>query len=167
MTNNPPRQCSWLASRFEGPALDWAATIHSTNPATFNDFEGFITAVRQAFGIAQNNISALLRRELDHLSWQTNVPVFFAEFDRLTLGLSITGNETRIVMIEAKLPHGSKQLFAEQALSFSDYDTMRERLNMMWALGASRGKTTQPMKARCASCGRKGHTASDCRGSKN
>lgn len=165
--NNPPRQCSYLASRFEGPALDWAAQTHTTSPASFNDFEGFIRAVRQAFGADDNNITALLRRDLDQLSWQQNVPVFFAEFDRLTLGLSITSHETRVAMVEQKLPLKIKVLLSEQALSFSNYDTMRERLNMMWALDPSRGKTTETKKSRCGSCGRKGHKTSDCRGSKN
>lgn len=168
-TGNAPRQCSWLASRFEGPALDWVAAIHTSTPATFNSFEGFITAVRQAFGVAENNINALLRRELDQLVWQQNVPVFFANFDRLTLALGITSHETRVVMVEAKLPTHIKNLFAEQALSFSNYDTMRERLNMMWALKPSLAGSSSASvkKPRCGSCGKKGHQTSDCRGSKN
>lgn len=166
--NNPPRRCSWLSSRFEGPALDWAASTLTNSPATFNDFDRFITEVRQAFGVAENNINALLRRELDQLSWQQNVPVFFANFDRLTLALNITSHETRVVMVEQKLPQHIKNLFAEQALSFSNYDTMRERLNMMWALKPSLGGSAgSAKKPRCGTCGKKGHQTSDCRGSKN
>jgi hypothetical protein len=66
----------------------------------FAQFDGFIVATREAFGIADNNITALLRRDLDFLTWRSDVPVFFSEFDRLTLGLGITSHEIRIAMVE-------------------------------------------------------------------
>lgn len=125
--------------------------------------------MREAFGVADNNITALLRRDLDQLQWSPNVPTFFAEFDRLTLGLGIQAHETKVAMVEAKLPSPIKKLLAEQALSFSNYDTMRERLNCMWALDPTRGKTTitnPTRKPRCGNCGRKGHNSFDCRSSK-
>jgi len=162
------RRCSYLASCFEGPALDWAATVQNTNPAVMDDFDGFVNAVREAFGIADNNITALLRRDLDQLQWSKDVPVFFAEFDRLTLGLGITSHETRVAMVESKLPANMKVRLAEQALSFANYDTMRERFNCMWALDPSRGRATgTTKKPRCGSCGKKGHQASECRSQKN
>jgi len=161
--DNEQRKCAHLASRFEGPALDWAATVSST-PASMNNFDAFVTATREAFGIADNNITALLRRDLDQLQWSSDVPVFFAEFDRLTLGLGITSHETRVAMVESKLPIAMKIRLAEQALSFANYDTMRERFNCMWALDPSRGKATgATKKPRCGSCGKKGHQASECR----
>jgi hypothetical protein len=160
------RKCAYLASRYEGPALDWVASISTTSPAVLSDFDGFVTATREAFGIADNNITALLRRDLDQLTWSPDVPVFFAEFDRLTLGLGITSHETRVAMVESKLPQSMKVRLAEQALSFANYDTMRERFNCMWALDPSRGKATgTTTKPRCGSCGKKGHKASECRGS--
>lgn len=159
------KQCAYLATRFEGPALDWAAQALVTEGA-MADFEAFVTSVREAFGVADNNITALLRRDLDQLQWSPDVPVFFSEFDRLTLGLGITSHETRIAMVESKLPNGMKIRLAEQALSFANYDTMRERFNCMWALDPSRGKATgKTTKPRCGSCGKKGHQASECRGS--
>ena len=167
--DNEPRKCAYLASRFEGPALDWVASISTSTPAALGTFDGFITTIRQAFGIADNNIVALVRRDLDQLTWQAEVPVFFAEFDRLTLALGITSHETRCAMVEQKLPHHLKMKLAEQALSFSNYDTMRERLNIMWAMDPTRGKsvTQGKKKPRCGSCGKKGHVASECRSKKN
>lgn len=160
------RKCAYLAACYEGPALDWATSVHATNLAVFQHFNGFVTATREAFGIADNNITALLRRDLDQLRWTADVPVFFAEFDRLTLGLGITSHETRVAMVESKLPQAMKVRLAEQALSFANYDTMRERFNCMWALDPSRGVATgTTKKPRCGSCGKKGHTASECRGS--
>jgi len=162
-----PKRCAYLAQKYEGPALDWVASVHaSTHGAAFVSFDQFVTATRQAFGIADNNITALLRRDLDDLQWKDDVPTFFAEFDRITLALQITSHETRIAMVEAKLPMKLKVLLAEQSLSFSNYDTMRERFNGMWAMDPTRGKTVtlpRTKKPRCGSCGKKGHTASECK----
>lgn len=166
--DNPPRQCAHLAASYEGPALDWVASAYAANPGVFASFEGFVRATREAFGVADNNIVALLRHDLDHLQWNDDVPTFFAEFDRLTLALGITSHETRVAMVEQKLPHRMKVLLAEQCLSFANYDTMRERFNGMWAMDPTRGKTVTlgKKKPRCGSCGKKGHTASECRGAK-
>lgn len=163
--DNDTRRCAYLAQRFEGPALDWVATLPDTALA---NYDGFVNATREAFGIADNNITALLRRDLDSLQWNSNVPVFFSEFDRLTLALGITSHETRVAMVESKLPTAMKVRLAEQCLSFANYDTMRERFNGMWAMDPTRGRATGSTKrARCAQCGKKGHQASECRGSKN
>lgn len=160
---------AWLASHYTGAALDWAASVTTNNTAVMGSFSGFVDATRQAFGIADNNITALLRRDLDQLKWQPNVPVFFAEFDRLTLALGITSHDTRVAIVESKLPHHLKLLLSQQALSFSNYDTMRERFNTMWATDPNRGSQSAPgtVKPKCSNCGKKGHTASDCRKSKN
>jgi hypothetical protein len=164
--DNEPRKCAYLAQQFEGPALDWAARVQAVNPNVMSSFSGYVEGVREAFGIADNNITALLRRDLDQLQWSQDVPVFFAEFDRLTLGLGIISHETRVAMVESKLPAQMKVRLAEQALSFANYDTMRERFNCMWALDPSRGKATgSTKKPRCGSCGKKGHQSSECRGS--
>lgn len=168
-TPDESQKCALLARHYEGAALDWVASAHSTNNKLFLTFTAFVNSTREAFGIADNNITALLRRELDQLEWQSDVPVFFSEFDRLTLALAITSHETRVALVEQKLPLRLKVLLAEQSLSFSNYDTMRERFNGMWAMDPTRGKkvTQGSRKPRCGTCGKKGHVASDCRGSKN
>lgn len=159
------RKCAWLAERYTGSALDWVASAYSDHPEYFDNYDTFVTETRQAFGIADNNITALLRHELDQLRWSTDVPVFFAEFDRLTLSLGITSHEVRVLMVEQKLPHSIKTLFSQQALSFANYETMRERLNCMWATDPNRSAAShaKAKKPRCGSCGKKGHNAADCR----
>lgn len=160
-------KCAYLATMFEGPALDWVSTDLFVRRTRHANFDAFVTAVREAFGVADNNITALLRRDLDALEWRSDVPVFFAEFDRLTQGLGITNHETRVAMVEQKLPVAMKVKLAEQALSFSNYETMRERLNLMWAMDPTRNaRVTQTKKPRCGSCGKKGHTSLNCRAKK-
>lgn len=161
------QKCAYIAGAFSGPALDWVSGAFATQGTLFNDLDAFITNVRQTFGVHDNNIIALNRKKLDDLKWASEVPTFFAEFDRLCSVLSIEGHATKIAMVEAKLPHHIKQKFAEQALSFANYDTMRERLGTMWALGDKGAtSTTKTKKPRCGNCGKKGHTASDCRSDK-
>ena len=167
--DNDPRRCAYLCQRMSGPALDWVATNHANQPSIFENFEGLIVSLKQAFGVEANNIQALQRKALDDLRWNPQAPVFFAEFDRLTFQLGITDHGTKIAMALNKLPISLKQKLAEQALDFANYETMRERLNTMWALDPSRhGESNQPKakKPRCGSCGKKGHTAPECRGSK-
>lgn len=169
-TDDEPKRCAYLAERFSGPALDWVSSAYMSNASIFNNFDGFVTATRQAFGIHDNNIEALLRRDLDQLTWREEVPVFFAEFDRLTLALGITAHGTRIALVEQKLPLAMKQLLASQALSFGNYDTMRERFNTMWAMNPNRhgtkGLGPNTRKPRCGNCGKKGHKAPECRSPK-
>jgi len=167
--DNDPRKCAYLASQFGGPALDWVASTYAANAAIFEDFAAFVVAVKNAFGVEATGITALRRGQLDNLRWGRDVPVFFAEFDRLTMQLDITDHGTKIVMVRAKLPDSLKAELARQALDFQNYETMRERLIAMWALDPYREHgPSSTKKPRCGSCGKKGHTASDCRGgSKN
>lgn len=161
-------QCAYLARSFSGPALDWVASAHASSTSLFDHFDRFVSRTREAFGIASNNIDALLRHDLDQLTWEDDVPSFFAQFDRLTLALNITDHPTRIMLVQTKLPLKTKILLAEQSLDFANYDTMRERLNGMWAIDPTRGKrvTLGAKRPRCGTCGKKGHTAPDCRSAK-
>jgi hypothetical protein len=164
-----PRQearCAYLAEQFEGPALDWVGSIFGTAPNTFSNFDGFVTAVRQGFGVADENITALCRAKLDDLHMGQDVPSFFAELDRLFLALGITGDSTMIAYAQGKLSPHFKRILAEQGRVFHNYSTMREHCNSVWAL-SPRASSSNSKKPRCGSCGKKGHTAPECRGSKN
>lgn len=166
--NNDPLEgprCAWLASRFDGAALDWVAAQHATNVNLFNTFDGFVTSVRQGFGIAEDNLKALCHEKLDNLRWTHEAPVFFAEIDRLFMALAITGHDTRIAHVQAKLPQELKRSLADQGRQFHNYEVMREWLNTRWALmPKSAAAGTKP---KCTNCGKKGHLASECRKSKN
>jgi hypothetical protein len=161
-----PARCGYLASSFRGPALDWVASIYGTAPTTFNNFDGFVAAVRQGFGIAEENITALCQSKLGDLRMGKDVPSFFAELDRLFLALSITGDSTKIAYARSKLTPHYARLLAEQGRVFHNYSTMREHCNAVWALSPQTAPSIGK-KPRCGSCGKKGHTAPECRGSKN
>jgi hypothetical protein len=167
-------KCAYLVSHFRGPALDWAGERYDNNPAAFNQYIVFVQTVRQAFGISDEGLRAQRRGQLEGLKWQSDLAVFFAEFDRLTQQLGLTEDATKIALVRNKLPVHVQKLLAEQALDFANYSTMRERLLVMWNLDPSRssnivagsGSSTTKKRPRCGRCGKKGHAASECR-SKN
>lgn len=167
-----PSKCAKLAQSFTGPALDWVGQSFETNNSLFNNYNTFIIQVRNAFGISDDGLQAQRRGELDALSWNPELPVFFAEFDRLTTQLRLSGHETRIALLKTKLPVHVQTKLAEQALNFNNYETMRERLLTMWSLDPGKSKPiTQGAKSankrqRCGRCGRRGHNASDCKAKK-
>lgn len=166
-------QCAWLARQFRGPALDYVAQqmARQTPAVFFANFDNFLLQVTRHFGISDDGLRARRRGQLEDLKWNSaDLPVFFAEFDRLSSQLSITSDSARIAMVRSKLPERVQKLLAEQALDFSNYDTMRERLLTMWALDPHRNTSVRtegaPRKRpRCGRGGKKGHAASDCRSS--
>ena len=152
----------YLAARFRGPALDWAAKVIASQPGLLNNYPAFVTGVKQHFGIDDETIQIQNREELDKLVWGRDVSVFFAELDRICFSLSVSTNEAKINLVLSKLPARVKQLLAEQALTFNNYDTMRSRLTTMWMLGAfGQGGALSHLK--CSKCGKKNHTAANCR----
>jgi hypothetical protein len=157
-------RAGYLVQSFRGPALDWAS---SQAPAATFHFDNFVTACKAHFGVVAETTTILLRGELERLKYGSDVTAFFAEFDRLTLGLGINAGETKVVMVRERLPNKIKTLLAEQALVFHDYDTMRQRLITMWALDPNRHQTGDfqpaPARQKCSACGKKGHTAPNCR----
>lgn len=163
-------KCAYLCSRFSGPALDWAASQLLNPTLNFANFDAFVTNARNQFGISDDGLRAQHRGQLEALKWQTDLPIFFAEFDRLCTLMHLQGDEVKIAMVRSKLPVHVQKLLAEQALDFHDYGTMRERLLTMWNLDpnkqtavshVSSGSTSK--RPRCGRCGKKGHTASECR----
>jgi hypothetical protein len=165
-------QSAWLAARFRGAALDWLGQRLSHEPALLDSFDLFVIQVQQGFGVTDDGLQAHRRGQLEALKWCADLPVFFADFDRLTTQLNISGNSTRIALVRNKLPTSVQKLLAEQALDFANYETMRERLLTMWALDPNRQTAVTPApskkgKPRCGRCGKKGHTAPDCRTNKN
>lgn len=157
-------RAGYLTQFFRGAALDWAATASA---AQGNNFELFVSACKAHFGVVAETTTILQRSELENLKYGNDVPSFFAEFDRLTLALGITTSATKIVHVRERLPIRIKTLLSEQALTFYDYETMRARLITMWALDPHRSQAGDFLPAaprqKCGNCGKKGHTAPNCR----
>jgi hypothetical protein len=173
-TNRVPNEearCAFLASKFDGPALDWVQAQTAQNFSIFRTWYGFITLVRNAFGVDDDNIKVLCQGKLDNLRFGQDVPIFFSEIERYFTAIGITGDDTKITIVMQKLPQTVKHMLADQGLQFHNYDTMKKRLLTRWAMQASLHTTTSRNpshgKVKCENCGKKGHTASVCRKPKN
>lgn len=169
--NDEPARCAYLSSFFRGPALDWVGAAYAQNNQIFANFDGFVQGAKEQFGIDDAPLRAHWRSQLEDLKWQADLPLFFAEFDRLTSLLGVEANLTKIALLRNKLPSTVQRLLAEQALDFEHYGTMRQRLITMWALDPNKKTavgqtTTSTRRPRCGRCHKRGHTAADCR-SKN
>lgn len=169
---NERNKSAWLCKHFRGAALDWVGAVSGSNPAIFDDYDGLADAAKNAFGVSTEGLQAHRRGQLEALKWRSDLPAFFAEFDRLTMQLLLSGHATRIAILRSKLPVSVQKLLAEQALDFANYETMRERLLTMWALDPHRHTNvhaggSSSKRPKCGRCGKRGHTASDCRAAKN
>jgi hypothetical protein len=162
-------EVAWVASRFTGPALDWLAH-RFTDPtwALPTEKAPFYEQVREAFGITDANVQNNQRLQLQALAWRSDLPTFFAEFDRLSIQCGMGGklNAGRLELLRAKLPASLQHSLAQQAFVPASYEHLRERLLLMWTLdpSSSRGKAERAKTGRpkCGKCGKKGHTASEC-----
>lgn len=163
-TGDATVRCGYLVTRFRGAALEWAVLVSARTPQVMSNFNGFVAACKLHFGVNDETQQIMRRGELEALRWGSDVAIFFAEFDRLTFALRMTSDEALISLVSSKLPTHVTKLLAEQALVFNHYPTMRQRIVTMWALGAF-GKPTDA--ATCSVCGKRGHTASNCRSAKN
>jgi hypothetical protein len=163
-------KCAWLVKHFTGPALDWVAARLATTANFMDDYDNFIEEARTRFGCSDDLLRAHRRAQLESLTWSQDAAVFFAQFDRLTDSLDISTDEVKIQYLHHKLPAPIKRAFAEQALDFQVYGTMRERVLIMWSLTKStpsaapkatghKSKKTQP---KCHRCGVVGHKKANC-----
>jgi len=166
-----PAMGAWLSLRLRGPAADWFGTEYAANPLILENFNTWVELLRQHFGVSDDGLRARRRGQLEGLAWANDLPMFFAEYDRLTSLLGVNTDPAKIAMLRVKLPQHVQKLLAEQALDFHNYSTMRERLLTMWALDPAKNTAVHASgakkKSKCGRCGKKGHAASDCRNAKN
>lgn len=163
------QKSAWLAQRFVGPALDWVGSEISDDIKFLNDFEELVEQARLTFGHTDESQKARWQVQLDSLKWGRDVPMFFAEFERLTRNLKIEGKETRLQILRSKLPTHILADRAAQSKLFDDYLKVKSDLLLRHALlpnGPAEQSAKRAAKPKCGNCGKKGHAAADCR-SKN
>lgn len=162
-------KCAWLAQHFSGAALDWLEHELADDTQILLDFEEFVSQAKANFGITDDTLRARYQVQLDALRMGANWPSFLSEFDRLTRKLGMTNNQERLQLLRMKLPASVLTKFADQGLLMVDYAIIRDRLLTMYALapvGLSTTGAKKAVKPKCGTCGKKGHTAAECRSGK-
>lgn len=173
--DNQPRRCAFLASRFRGTALEWFANERSMDTALMNDFDTFVQSVRVHFGITDGAVTLRNKLELENLQMTADLPTFFGRFETLTLRLGLTADAVRTELLRPKILMKYKESLAITGLDYTTYASLKDRISTMWAMNPHRqhaigepsiALSSKKKKPRCGKCGRRGHTAGDCR-SKN
>jgi hypothetical protein len=160
-------QSTWCARQFTGPALDWVGLILIVDKPLLDNFDKFITKLNDHFGITATLISTHQRVQLEALKWRRDAPTFFAEFSRLATECGLGGeNAGKLTLLMSKVPDAQKTILARQTPPPTTYAETRARLLSIWAndphsTGVQIEKSQT--KPKCGKCGKKGHTASDCR----
>jgi hypothetical protein len=159
-------QSAWVARQFTGPALDLVANLLVTEAALFDNFNQFCARVRDYFGITDTLLQAHQRTQLDALKWHRDLPLFFAEFERLSHACGMGGeNAGKVTLLVSKIPEKQRAILARQAPPPSTFSEYRSRLLTVWvadptSVGVSIDK--EQARPKCGKCGKKGHTTSTC-----
>jgi len=160
---------AWLAQHFAGAALDWLEHELQSDNDILSDFDEFVAQAKANFGITEDTLRARFQVQFDALKMGADWPTFLSEFDRLTRKLELTSNKERLQLLRMKLPATVQAKFADQGFLMVDYAIVRDRLLTMWALspgGLAASGAKKAAKPKCATCGKKGHTAAQCRAGK-
>lgn len=167
--DNDTDKSAWLAQHYTGAALDWLEHEIGDGLDILDDFENFVAETERNFGITPDTLRARFQVQFDCLRMGADWPTFLSEFDRLTRKLQLTSGPIRLQLLRAKLPPTVLAKFAEQGFLMVDYAIVRDRLLTMHAL-APQGTASQgakkATKKKCGTCGKKGHSASECRSGK-
>lgn len=166
--DNEKTQSAWVARHFTGPALDFLTQQMTVKTNLFDDFTKFTDIVREEFGITEELLVHHWRAQLEGLAWRTDLPTFFAEFDRLTQQCGMGANDTtKIVLLTAKMPTNLRRSLANQAFAPTRYTDWKSGLLTRWTLDpqgtSSKIDKGGKSKPKCGKCNKKGHTASECR----
>jgi hypothetical protein len=171
-----PKKCAYLATKFRGPALEWASKQLTANSGLHAQFSGYVLALRLNFGLDDEAMMVRHRILLDQLTWSNNAPLFFAEFESLCSRCNILEPAAKKALLDNKLPVAYRQKLADLGLAIVDWSTLKERIMTIWLLQPSNqtkietGDTNRPAskkkRTRCSKCGKRGHEAKECR-SKN
>ena len=167
--DNDADKSAWLAQHFCGAALDWLEHELADDSEILDDFDEFVSQVKRNFGITPDTDRARFQVQFDCLKMGANWPAFLSEFDRLTRKLGMTENRVRLQLLRGKLPASVLTKFAEQGMLMVSYEIIRDRLLTMHALMPAGGAATGAKKAvkqKCGTCGKKGHSAAECRSGK-
>jgi hypothetical protein len=162
-------KCAWLCQHFSGAALDWLENELADGPELLTDFEELVAQVKANFGITEDTLRARYQVQFDALRMGADWPSFLSEFDRLTRKLHLVSNNERLQLLRMKLPASVLAKFAEQGLLMVDYAIIRDRLLTMHALnpaGQAASGAKRAARPKCGTCGKKGHTAAECRSGK-
>lgn len=161
---------SYLLAHFRGPALDWAARKLSDNSIQNyrGDYAGFCEEVKTQFGYSASQGMVIARTRLNALKQTGGMREFILEFDDLCAQAGLSSDVTKTTLAFPKLKKFYQDAWTcETSLLNVTWASVRTFLLNVASRHEEHGKTEEDArkKAKCGKCGKRGHTASQCRSS--
>jgi len=161
------KKCGFLASHFRGQALDWIASEMGSNTTWANDLDTLIQSVALTFGTSGIQAASIARTRLESLKQgKTDLLLFLAEYDSLSTAAGLASDASRLAFIGPKLDPYYREAVNKSTVSYSRWSTYRSSLISLYSMRPATGSVAPDnarRKAKCGKCGKKGHTASECR----
>jgi hypothetical protein len=161
------KKVAYAAAHFTGSALQWLLDqgpfmAGSTFFDSWQNFQGLVQS--SCCGITDSDILKIQRsKKLDQLKIGNDLPLFFAEFERLTRLLGLEGNNARLAVLRSKFPKYYQEALATNGIAHDTYQSIKDYLLNVWTMRSIRDETPKPPRVKCEKCGKKGHTATKCR----
>ena len=158
-------KCAFLSQHFRGRALDWVTGTLAKHSDWMNDYDGFVARVRVHFAYDESSERALAQTRLGALHQTGDFLEFITEFDSCCDTLGIYSDASKITMLLPKLSRSNYDCLTMQGMVISDYAQTRRRLLNIWTRLPPRASPVenQRKKKQCGKCGKRGHTATQCR----
>jgi hypothetical protein len=165
--NTETKKVSFAASHFRGNALDWLGTYLETHPMAFDDYDEFVESVNTTFSISGTAHQALLRAELENLKMKDGETLLFlSQFESITAQLGINSDASRLSLVLTKLSPYFADAIRKAGTIYTRWSTLRQMLVNLDAMRVTAGPKDPDSKRRrskCGKCGKRGHTATECR----
>jgi len=162
-TANSGEKCAVIAKRLRGPALDWLASNLASDVGLLGDLDKFKAKLKAAFGVTGAQETIRIRGELEALRMQGDTLMFFTEFEGYLQTLGIHSDLSRLQILLPKLSPPLRQALHQSGQAINTYAQMRNFcVNIYVMTPAGRDPDKQRRKAKCGTCGKKGHTSGQC-----
>lgn len=161
------KRSAFIAAHFRGDALDWLASMMESRTNLLSDFDGFINIVNGTFGLDPGREQAAARIRLDELRQKGgDLLLFLSEFETLCRVVGTTSDASKLALIGGKLDAYYRDSLARSGTMYNSWQTYRGGLLSLYAYrstGAAEAPSKKRKKATCGKCGKKGHSAGECR----
>ena len=159
---------TYIASTRQTPTLS-TVTVSAQivkGEEIFDDYDDFVAKVRAAFGFQGTSQKMFLRSRLAALKFGNDPLTFLNEFEVLTAQLGMTSDVTRVYEAMQKLPKHYLDVFNTMQVPHTSWYTLKAHITVIAAAraGLSDAKPDEKRRrSKCGKCGKKGHTAGQCR----
>jgi hypothetical protein len=156
---------AFLLAHFRGPALDWAARIIEKKPDSLVNYASFLNIVRSNFGYDAVQVQAIAQTQLGQMQQKGDVLEFLMEYDDACARAGAVSDITKVTMLLPKLNTFYRNAVVCSGDTISNYSTLRTQLLNIHSRMPAQGIPTETKraKARCKKCGKRGHTATQCK----